>query len=436
MLRLQDNPEVPMEEAKLQRLMLDPALGRLVGLQRSTDDLLDIVDLLENQHSDVQGWMLDPREGHGHGDQILRDLLLAAAGAGKKGLSAESLTARFFEHWTPARIQTTSFSAAFTVREHVLSSRGRLDLIVIDPQNRLLVVLENKAGTPHTQAQLSAYVSEVSQQYLAQPHLKDYRCAFLALDRAYDGKNPESREQGSQWVHLGYDWLKAAADRAARDIARGNASAKLVMGYCIRQTDWENPESRQAMALAGQLHIDHEDAVQALLKHAAAGALVKQWLDGAAASLPSLFLLQNKRVLKLLHETRGFAAFEAVFSVDLVGVNPNFVVCSRNTWVAVCPPALERFDFEDLMPLYLEAMPVRGRDDVYQLQLVYDRANVNPAQVDELNAIAQRVHPVLASKRSVTVEEQIEGRPAVVTAVKRWYHYMENASRWVPSHSA
>ena len=424
-----------MKEAQLQRLMLDPALSRLVALQRSADDVLDIVDLLENQHSDVQGWMLDPREGHGHGDQILRDLLLAAAAAssGEMGLSAESPTALFFEHWTPARIQTTSFSAAFTAREHVLASRGRLDLIVIDPQNQLLVVIENKAGTPHTEAQLSAYVAEVRKEYLALPHLKDYRCAFLALDRAYDGKMPESRKQGSQWVHLGYDWLKAAADRAARDIARGNASAKLVMGYCIRQTDWENPESRRAMALAGQLHIDHGEAVQALLEHAAAGALVKQWLHGSASSLPSLFLLQNKRVLKLLHETRGFAAFEAVFSVELPGVNPDFVVSSRNAWVAVCPPSLERFDFKDLMPLYLEAVAVRGRADVYQLQLVYDRGNANPDQVAELELIAQRVHPALASKNTVRVDEQLKGRPAVVTAVKRWYHHMEKASRWVPT---
>lgn len=58
---------------------------------------LDVISLSENQHSDILAWMLDAREGHGQGGEILRDLLVSAstrAASGESGLdgSARRLT--------------------------------------------------------------------------------------------------------------------------------------------------------------------------------------------------------------------------------------------------------------------------------------------------------------------------------------------------------
>lgn len=79
--------------------MADHRLVELCELQRIGDEVLDVISLTENQHSDILAWMLDAREGHGQGDEILRDLLVSAstrAANGDSGLDGRGLTARFF----------------------------------------------------------------------------------------------------------------------------------------------------------------------------------------------------------------------------------------------------------------------------------------------------------------------------------------------------
>src|SRR5690606_32523749 len=66
-------------------------------------------------------------------------------------------TRRFFERWTPSRIRTTSFCGAFAVREFGFDRQGRSDLAIIDEHNQLIVVIENKTKTKHTEAQLNRY---------------------------------------------------------------------------------------------------------------------------------------------------------------------------------------------------------------------------------------------------------------------------------------
>ncbi|WP_163006640.1 PD-(D/E)XK nuclease family protein, partial [Pseudomonas viridiflava] len=74
--------KVSMEEdidSAVERLLLDDKLTKLCDTLRTGEDILDMISLTENQHSDVLAWLFDPREGHGQGDQIVRDFLLGAA---------------------------------------------------------------------------------------------------------------------------------------------------------------------------------------------------------------------------------------------------------------------------------------------------------------------------------------------------------------------
>lgn len=66
-------------EDSLEELLADPRLVELCELQRTGDEVLDVISLSENQHSDILAWLLDAREGHGQGDEILRDLLISAS---------------------------------------------------------------------------------------------------------------------------------------------------------------------------------------------------------------------------------------------------------------------------------------------------------------------------------------------------------------------
>lgn len=86
-----------IEEA-LEAFFIDPRVVELCELLRVSDDLLDVINLSENQHSNMLAWLLDPREGHGQGDQILRDLLIAATTHARSTavLDGRGRTSRFF----------------------------------------------------------------------------------------------------------------------------------------------------------------------------------------------------------------------------------------------------------------------------------------------------------------------------------------------------
>lgn len=87
----------------IEAFFIDPRVVELCELLRTGDDLLDVIHLSENQHSDILAWLLDPREGHGQGDQILRDLLIGATTTARSTdlLDGRGRTSRFFSAWPP-----------------------------------------------------------------------------------------------------------------------------------------------------------------------------------------------------------------------------------------------------------------------------------------------------------------------------------------------
>jgi hypothetical protein len=90
----------------LEQLMVDRRLIEMCELQRASDDLLDVVTFNENQHSATLAWMFDGREGHGQGDEVLRDLLAyASVQARAEGPLAKSRSIwKFFQEWPATRI--------------------------------------------------------------------------------------------------------------------------------------------------------------------------------------------------------------------------------------------------------------------------------------------------------------------------------------------
>lgn len=66
-----------MTETELYEFLGDPLLVELQERARIADDVLDIINLTETQHSSILVWCLTPGEGHGQGDAVLKDLLLA-----------------------------------------------------------------------------------------------------------------------------------------------------------------------------------------------------------------------------------------------------------------------------------------------------------------------------------------------------------------------
>ena len=287
----------------------DKRLHELLDRLKNSDDIHEIISLTENQHSDILAWMFDSREGHGQGDAILKDFLLAVTAAATREdshLDKRTYTSRFLSAWSVQRIHTTSFASAFTHREVSLASDSRPDLLIVDPQNGFFLVVENKAGARLTSDQLAKYSSS-AEQLSQHPMLKGFDRAFIALNRDLDWVGENDQQPASDWQVVSYDWLRSAAERATRQVASGNAAAGLVASYCRQQTDWENEEQRVITRLAASLSLDFDDEIGELVgmrpqfdpKH----RLGKQANDGDAEVWT--FAQQNRSLIRTLRDVRG-----------------------------------------------------------------------------------------------------------------------------------
>lgn len=258
-------------------LFSDPRLNELLEVNKSSSDLLDLLSPRENQHSDILAWCFNSREGHDQGDTVLKDFLIEIYNASKSSepgdrLEGKGRTRDFVRYWTPGRIATSSFGSAIFLREYSLSGDGkgknRIDLLIIDPDQKFIVVVENKAGAKLAEPQLSDYLNGIDQQLLRKSFFKDYLTAFVVLDRNYepdpDDEDSINASPDRRWILFNYDWLSDAAKRAGHAIKRGNQAAALLRSYCLRQSSQVEYSDDQTRELIHSLVRDHSIVLQEL----------------------------------------------------------------------------------------------------------------------------------------------------------------------------
>ena len=362
--------------SEFESLMADPRLAELSDLQRSASDALDLIELSENQNSDILAWLFESREGHGQGDEILRDLLLHASKRAMEPecLRPQSMSRRFFERWTPSRIRTTSFGGAFPVREFGFNRESRTDLAVIDEQNQFVIVIENKTKTKHTEGQLSRYRKDFEKAIDSNKRLSKFVVAFIAMSEAFDSDEDASHPCSDTWLHVGYGWLKASADRAVRQVERGNASAQLVASYCTLRTQWEDPLDRERTLKAASLLRDYPEAIAELREFVGPEMTARWFQHEEKTGGAMLFVLQNRATAQFLAELGGPEALAAQIEA-LLGLQPDDGVEWRKSCVSVRAPNVEALSRDDwwVSYFYIEQSKAsdRGVDGVrYDVALV------------------------------------------------------------------
>lgn len=354
----------------IEKLMSDPRLVELCELQKTGDEVLDVIRLSENQHSDILAWLLDPREGHGQGDEILRDLLISAstiANSGEATLDGRGTTASFFKGWTPSKIRTTGFGSAFTARELGMKRSERVDLFVIDTQNKFILIIENKAGTSHSKDQLDRYKNHFNEIVSKNKRLKDYAQVYIALDREYDEANQNDPLPSSYWLRLDYSWLKASAQRALLHVSRGNTAARLVMAYSNRQTEWEDPNAGRCSQLCAELHLAYPEAIRRIID-SSWGRAEKDWLTSKTDDTALLFSLQNKSAIAMLRETKGMVSVKAHIIEKLKFPKEN--LDSKRIRLYVCPEGCDKYTNE-YWPVYIIIRHTEGANNKYKMTLCW-----------------------------------------------------------------
>lgn len=411
-----------MSDEAFERLMGDERLMKLCELQRTGDEVLDVISLSENQHSDILAWLLDAKEGHGQGDEILRDLLISAslrASRTDSGLDGRYSTAKFFADWPPSRIRTTSFGAAFTARELGMSKEDRVDLFVIDSQNRFVLLIENKSRATHQQAQLDRYRAKFREAMSANPRLRDFADVYIALDREFDEEATDPRPAADSWLHLGYDWLETSAARAEMHLQRGNSAARLVVSYCNRQTDWTSAEDEEGTRLAAELCQEHPHAVSHLIAFSR-GRIERNWLTKQA--LPDstlLFLLQNKGAIETLKETQGMASVKAAIHSTLPTLAADSVIHKR-AWLQMCPAGWEAYGNAKGWVAALHVRYADGARTNYTVEIRWNAANADSdGQAEHLRSVLTTAQPQFGKHVDSRWRRVVIGRNLSLTEVLR-----------------
>lgn len=392
----------------LYQFLLDPKLTEMVETNKTTDDVFDVFNLYENQHSELLAWCMNPNEGHGQGDAVIKDFLVAAYHA-HDGATWDNK--KFFKDWTPGRIRTSSFGAAFVAREFHLSlgdgiKNGRLDLFLVDPQNKLLVTIENKAGATLSATQLDDYVDAVKKNIASRPAFAGYQQAYIVLDRDLNDYSEDHLSTLSKrWTLLDYTWMATSAERARFQVERKNGAAQLLVAYCQRQTDWESDAEKRSSDLAVELATAHPEVLETIGKLKKRS--IKDWtpLSGHEGEL-TIFIEQHRSVCEKLVETRGVA----VLRKQLLKALPDYAefVDSGRTWLAAIPPECQPLqpDEEESWPLYAFLFRVakssKSSTPQYNLQLVWNRDQFDSALHDEsaLRAHFAQAFPALSAFKS------------------------------------
>ena len=130
-----NNPDLERLEALLDRFNIFEAIG---------------VVRQELRHSDFLAFLLDPQENHGLGDAFVKRLLQQAL------MSTPDVSAPV----TPVDLSLWDLG-----RMEVRREWRYIDIFLLDEQNQLAVIIENKVGTGEHSGQLQRYYEAVQQHY-------------------------------------------------------------------------------------------------------------------------------------------------------------------------------------------------------------------------------------------------------------------------------
>lgn len=136
---LANNPELEELSAKLQVFNVFRTLK---------------VEQAEIRHSNVLAWLLDPSESHGLSDIVLRRILsniLLESNTNIKGISA-------------AQVELMRFDSIEVRREW-----KNIDIVIVDRDNKFVVLIENKIYSKESKGQLAKYLKILNDEF---PSLK------------------------------------------------------------------------------------------------------------------------------------------------------------------------------------------------------------------------------------------------------------------------
>lgn len=198
--------------ACIDHFFADRAVQRFVDLARKTRPL-QICFPREVPISRFLAWIFDPSEGHGLHDGVIRSMLTAAWGA----MGDSSVDLPIQRLLSPAQLSTRSFNGCMIQKEaRVVDGAGQLDILILHPDSRLLIAVENKFGAGQGDEQLKKYSKALSDRF------PDWHRIHIFLDLYGQAPNDSS------WIGLDFGWLVDELRTAGRSPWLGDEPRRVI----------------------------------------------------------------------------------------------------------------------------------------------------------------------------------------------------------------
>lgn len=439
-------PAAAYDVELFQAFVSDPDLGHAIEALKRANDIFDIIEPQETQHSQMLQWLLNPREGHGQGDALFKDFLTAAWANCEV---QDGPNAEFFAHWTPSRITMTGFHSVLLMREYRIETGNHLDFFIVDPVNEFVIVVENKYKSMHGNEQLKRYRRSVQQLVARHPSFANYYVALVALDKGRS-QQLELKELARYWVYLDYSWLEAGASRAEAQLKRGNQSASLLISYCQRQSGYESQSEKDVDTMLSLLTREYRPLLKPLAEARATRLSKYQALTlGDPASDLWLFTQHYPELVRRLTRMKNLSFVKADLQAAIPG--KRFVFETGANWIQIFDYGWNDYvqaDENDVIwwPFYLrvrlvppqhltEEEQAESSENLYMVSVVYHEGHVRIDKATRIHAALVRAFPELsggkqkAHIRRVAKEEVRESN--LMSELQRRYRLLSTALQGV-----
>ena len=194
---------------KLQKILTDKDF---IALQQwnKNKQIFDILKTNEMTHSSMIAWLINPNEGHDLGTLFIKNMFYSLA---------------VNDNLTINEIESISFQNLLIETEVSVDKDNRIDILIYDPVNRYLFIIENKCGASLFKDQLKRYKEWADK-------LKNLnKITLILLDK------DKTAEPEKDWLYSDYSWITNTLSSILNKGILSTDNEKILKDYYIKLTE-------------------------------------------------------------------------------------------------------------------------------------------------------------------------------------------------------
>ncbi|MEI4549798.1 PD-(D/E)XK nuclease family protein [Pseudoalteromonas spongiae] len=341
--------------------------------------ILEKLKFDENKKSDILSWLLNPSEGHLQKEYFVRALLNYVYNN-----ASEHQLAIMPEAHEIISSSLSNLSVTRELRIEVANQSKFIDLVLFEPNLKLLILLERKDGTKAHTGQLGYYANWVEKHY------SDWNKIFILSD----SQNKDHGEQhDNRYVQIDDTWLNdALLDLIGRGGLLNRLENQLKDIHDFIFGEWEEKRDPYYKGFYDKLKLlanNHQDVVRTLEGKTLS---IKKRIYSYIEITPSLYfseILPSKKnelsdtdlkVLNLIQqhnnvfeELHGISGFEQLKD-DIERIYSQLAFCvESNALSFTC--RVHDVDEDEWWPYYIQILQVENEqsETQYEVSVVFDR---------------------------------------------------------------